>query len=545
MAPSKLRKAIGAIKDRTSITLARVGGSTSVSSLEVAILKATRHDENPPNQRYVNEIISLTTYSRNLVNNCVTIIGQRLNKTKNWVVALKTLILVQRLLSQGTQVLEKEIFYATRRGTKFLNLCDFRDSSRKSCAWDYTSFIRAYALYLDEQLEFRMQGYKGRSGGYTYRGEEGNVTNAMVAKGTPVSEMTDDAIFSRINHLMQLLDRFLACRPTGAAQHSRVVMMALFPIVKESIPLFHNITEVLGILIDRFMQLDIPDMVKVYEIFHRISKQIDEVESFYDWTKGIGILRFSDYPEINKIPQSKLDTMDDFIRQKTAMLQNKMKITSPVRQVKKAEPQKALPPPEDTKSEDIKIQEEGDLLNLSEDAAGTEEEYVDTYALALINSGLTTTAPTSTAGDWELALVQSVSQFSNQKPSLPNGLDTFILDNMYQQGAMPHQVMPSSGSASSVVGLGWGPHVLALPAPPQANNGFSTNYDPFAASLAIAPPSYVQMPEIEKKHQLLVEEQLMWQQYARDGMQGQVGLAKVQQQQHSYQYITGGYTQTW
>lgn len=211
MAPSKIRKAIGAIKDSTSITLARIGGSTSISNLEIAIVKATRHDENPPNQRYVNEIINLTTYSRTLVNACVTIIGQRLNKTKNWVVALKALILIQRLLSQGTQLMEKEIFYATRKGTKFLNMCDFRDSSSKSYAWDYTAFIRTYALYLDEQLEFRMQGHRGRSGGFMYRGEEGN------AKGTHVSEMTDDALFSRINHLMQLLDRFLACRPAGTS----------------------------------------------------------------------------------------------------------------------------------------------------------------------------------------------------------------------------------------------------------------------------------------------------------------------------------------
>ncbi|KAL8553625.1 hypothetical protein ACS0TY_002074 [Phlomoides rotata] len=550
MAPSKIRRAIGAIKDRTSISLARVGSSTSISNLEVAVVKATRHNENPPNQRYVTEILSLTSYSRALVNACVSVIGQRLNKTKNWVVALKTLILIQRLLYQGSQVLEKEIFYATRKGTKFLNMCDFRVSSSKSNAWDYTAFIRTYALYLDEQLEFRMQGNRGRSGGFTYRGEEGNASNAMVANGNNVSEMKDDAVFSRINHLVQVLDRFLACRPTGAAKHNRVVIVALFPIVKESIQLFHNITEVLGVLIDRFMQLDIPGMVKVHDIFSRVSKQFDELDSFYDWSKTIGIMCFSDYPEVKKIPQSKLDMMDDFIRQKSAMLQNRK--PTPVEQVKKEEPQKALPPPEvatngeikETREEDMRIQEVGYLLNLSEDAPGT-EEHGDTLALALFNSGPTSTSTQWDSGDWEMALVQSVSQFSNQKPSLPKGLDSFILDDMYQQGGMPPQVVSSSGSASSVaVGFGRGQQMLALPAPPAANGGFSTNYDPFAASLAIAPPPYVQMSEIEKRHQLLVEEQLMWQQYARDGMQGHVGLAKAQQQ-NSYQYFTGGYTQTW
>lgn len=97
-------------------------------------------------------------------------------------------------------------------------MCDFRDSSSKS--WDYTSFIRMYALYLDEQLEFRLQGHRGRSGGSLYHGEEGNggaASNAVVAKGTHVSEMNDKAVFSRIKHLTQLLDRLLACRPTGTS----------------------------------------------------------------------------------------------------------------------------------------------------------------------------------------------------------------------------------------------------------------------------------------------------------------------------------------
>ncbi|KAL8497799.1 hypothetical protein ACS0TY_021218 [Phlomoides rotata] len=92
------------------------------------------------------------------------------------------------------------------------------------------------------------------------------------------------------------------------------------------------------------MQLDIAGMVKVHDIFSRISKQFDELDSFYDWSKTIGIMCFSDYPEVKKIPQSKLDMMDDFIRQKSAMLQNRK--PKPVEQVKKEEPQKALPPPE-------------------------------------------------------------------------------------------------------------------------------------------------------------------------------------------------------
>lgn len=127
-----------------------------------------------------------------------------------------------------------------------------------------------------------------------------------------------------------------------------------------------------------------------------------------------------------------------------------------------------------------------------------------------------------------------------------------MLDGMYQQGAVAQVVASSgvvaTGSASSVaLGSAGRPAMLALPAPPSADGGAQsttcTTTDPFAASLAIAPPSYVQMSEMEKKQRLLVDEQVMWQQYQKDGMQGQVGLARTTQS-NPYAYNTGGYTQT-
>ncbi|GFP98661.1 putative clathrin assembly protein at1g03050 [Phtheirospermum japonicum] len=467
-------------------------------------------------------------------------------------------------------------------------MSDFRDTSGKTNAWDYSAFVRTYALYLDEVLEFRMQGRRGKRGGYAYHVEEEEVggggggataatsSGTMVVRGTPVREMKIDRIFSRVHHLMQLLERFLACRPTGAAKENRVVSVALYPIVKESFQLCYDITEILGVLIDRFMQLEIPDMVKVHEVFCRVSKQYDELDSFYAWCKTFGIARSSEYPDVEKITQKKLDMMDDFIHEKSALEQNRgPETTEPtpetVEEVNEPDMNsiKALPPPEGFTDETEKEEEEkepetpkveekkkqdiGDLLNLGADAPTT-EEHGDQLALALFDGGLATTATpsgkapweafkeSSSSGDWEMALVQSVSHLSNQTANLPGGFNTMVLDGMYQQGRMAQAVASSglvaTGSASSVaLGSAGRPAVLALPAPPAAEGGA-------ASSSAIAPPAYVQMSELEKKQRLLAEEQAMWQQYARDGRQGQVGLTKVQQN-NAYPYNTGGYTRTY
>lgn len=212
MAPSKFRKAIGAVKDQTSIGLAKVGSSASLSDLDVAIVKATRHEEMPAEERHIREIMSLTSYSRAHVGACVAAISKRLSKTKNWVVALKALMLIQRLLADGDPAYEQEIFFTTRRGTRLLNMTDFRDTSR-SDSWDYSAFVRTYALYLDEQLEFRMQGRSWKRGVLEYDEDEEEAGAPM--RTTPVRDMRDDGVFSRIQHLMQILERFLACHPRG------------------------------------------------------------------------------------------------------------------------------------------------------------------------------------------------------------------------------------------------------------------------------------------------------------------------------------------
>lgn len=227
MAPSKLRKAIGAMKDQTSIHLAKVSGNDdSVADLEVAIVKATSHEDFPADERHVREILTLTCHSPAHVAACVSAISRRLSKTRDWVVALKALMLIHRLLTHGDPAYEQEVFFATRRGTRLLNMSDFRDGgASRSESWDFSAFVRTYALYLDEQLEFRMQMRRSRKverNDYYYEEEEEEAAAATPARvPTPVKELKNDLVYSRIHHYAHILDRFLACKPTGTTLVNR------------------------------------------------------------------------------------------------------------------------------------------------------------------------------------------------------------------------------------------------------------------------------------------------------------------------------------
>ncbi|EYU20257.1 hypothetical protein ABFS82_01G004000 [Erythranthe guttata] len=586
MAPSTLRKAIGAVKDQTSIGIAKVASNTA-PELEVAVVKATSHDDDPASEKHIREILHLSS-SHGYVSACVVFVSKRLGKTRDWIVALKCLMLVHRLFNDGDHLFQHEFTYATRRGTRLLNLSDFRDEAHSN-SWDHSAFVRAYAMYLDQRLELmayereqrsdlikklgvrdydymNMYRFHKSSSGIRRSRSSGDVrdsTQEMIAATPPLREMEPGRIFGKMDHLQRLLDRFLSCRPTGLAKNERMVLVALYYTVKDSFNLYADICEVLAVLLDKFFDMEYQDCVKAFDFYATSAKQIDELVGFYNWCKGIGVARSSEFPEIQKVSSKLLETLDEFVRDRA----NATK--SPVRKVEKeveepAEPEIiALPPPEnyspppppppplppqpELEPAKIAIQETADLLDLRDEGVSADDQG-NKFALALfagparangvspeVTSAWQNPAAESGKADWELALVESASHLSQQKASLGGGLDPLLLNGMYDQGMVRQNVSMahlSGGSASSVaLPEKSKTPVLALPAPDGGAMEI-VGGDPFAASLSIPPPSYVQMADMEKKQHLLVQEQIVWQQYSANGMQGQASFAKIS---------TGGY----
>uniref|UniRef100_A0ACD5TM42 Uncharacterized protein n=1 Tax=Avena sativa TaxID=4498 RepID=A0ACD5TM42_AVESA len=588
MAPSKLRKALGAVKDRASIGLAKVGGTSGAASseLEVAIVKATKHDESfPADERHIREVLALTRRSCAYASACVASLSRRLGRTRSWDVALKTLVIVHRLLSDGEPTFEQELFYATRRGTRMLNMSDFCGRISED-TWDFTAFVRTYAAYLDDRLECRMQArhggasrskvlldelYRSPSNRFISDGANENRREdaaadaaakavALVPRDTPTSEMTLEQLLGKVHQLQHLLDRFNACRPAGAARASRVVTVSLFPLVKESVQLYCELTEVMAALTEQFPGMETADCERVYGVFCGLVKELDELDSFYAWCKDAYVCRESDVPEVELITQKKLELMDDFILDRRGA-ESEQRLPPPSPEPPSPEPEadeydmnttRALPAPITERPAGVQeahtagdasdaelempliiadvVDEEADFLNLKADAMSG-EEHGQQLALALFDGNPAGSAPTSdlfdtSSADWETALVESASALANQRAALGGGLNMMVLDGMYNHAAAANtQVF--SGSTSSVALRPPGTPMLALPAPPGMCSA-TAGADPFAESMVVPPPMYVQMSDMQTKQQLLTEEQMMWQHYGKNGMQGQ-GAATLEQ----------------
>lgn len=381
--------------------------------------------------------------------------------------------------------------------------------------------------------------------------------------------MKPEQLLVRMHHLQQLFDRFLACRPTGIAKHDRMILVALYPVIRESFQLYADVCEVLAVLLDRFFDMEYNECVKAFEAYASAAKQIDELCAFYAWCKDTGVARSSEYPEVQRITEKLLETLEEFMRDRAKRPKSPepVPVPEPVEEEAPVEDMnsiKALPPPEDWKEEQPAepVEEEvketppppppepqPDLVDLREDTVSADEQG-NRLALALF-SGPTANGSWNAFGssddsqvtsawqnpaaepgkaDWELALVETASNLSKQKADLPGGFDPLLLSGMYDQGAVKQHVNANmtTGSASSVALPLPGKaatQVLALPAPDGSVQ--TIGGDPFAASLAIPPPAYVQMSDMEKKQQFLVQEQQVWNQYQKDGMQGQATLSKI------------------
>ncbi|XP_051132482.1 putative clathrin assembly protein At1g03050 [Andrographis paniculata] len=354
---------------------------------------------------------------------------------------------------------------------------------------------------------------------------------------------------------MRLLEKFLACKPTGAAKRNKFVIVALQPIVTESFNIFYDMTEVIATLIDRFMQLEVLDMVQVHRIFFQVSQQYDELDTFYYWCKSNRIMGASKYPVVEKIPKAKLDTMYDFIHEKSKLLRSNKTGAEPddERVIKALSPVNVyIERPDNTNEvskEMIKTQEVGDLLDLSEDSPCDNQDPGNKMALVLYDGNppaATTTTPTSmiTVPQWEAFSDSSTTQWETFDNNTPSNWEKTSLNN-HKASFNPFMLDGTAPTTPS-----------ALPAPLPGNVGLPYNADPFAASLAIVPQTTTHMPD--KNQRFLLDQQPHWiqppaQQYPRDGMG--MGMARwtglgngqqLQHQQYPYrQRVAGGYTQAW
>ncbi|XP_041015218.1 putative clathrin assembly protein At2g01600 isoform X1 [Juglans microcarpa x Juglans regia] len=490
------RKAYGAFKDTTTVGLAHV--NSDYADLDVAIVKATNHVECPPKERHLRKILVATSAIRPRadVAYCIRALSRRLAKTRNWTVALKTLIVFHRLSREGDPILREELVNFSERGC-ILQLSNFKDDS-SPIAWDCSAWVRTYALFLEERLEcYRVLKYDIEAQRLP-RPSQGQDKQGY----SRTRDLDSEDLLEQLPALQQLLYRLLGCRPEGAAVGNYIIQYALALVLKESFKIYCAINDGIINLIDKFFEMPRHEAATAFDVYKRAGQQASSLSDFYTICKGLELARNFQFPVLREPPQSFLTTMEEYIREapRVVTVPNEPLLQLTYRpeedsfeetKISSDEPEPAasfnaaVPNVEITQTmTPQKNFETGDLLGLDYNTADTSTiEDRNALALAIVPSD-PGTAPTFDsnvvqakdfdATGWELALVTTPSSniSSVNERQLAGGLDTLILNSLYDEGAYRAAQQP----------------VYGAPTP----NPFEVQ-DPFALSSSIAPPPAVQM----------------------------------------------------
>lgn len=501
MSGGGLRKALGALKDTTTVSLAKV--NSDYKELDIAIVKATNHVERPAKEKHIRAVFASisATRPRADVAYCIHALAKRLSKTHNWAVALKTLIVIHRALREVDPTFHEEVINYGRSRSHMLNMAHFKDDSSPN-AWDYSAWVRSYALFLEERLEcFRVLKYD-------------------IETDRPRTKDLDTAeLLEHLPALQLLLFRVLGCQPQGAAVHNFVIQLALSLVASESIKIYQAISDGTVNLVDKFFEMQRHDALKALDIYRRAGQQAERLSEFYEVCKSLDIGRGERFIKIEQPPASFLQAMEEYVKEaprgstfrKDQTVDNKIdapkeilaieyKKTPEVEEAKPPSP----PPPEPVKVE-APVVEPPDLLGLDDPLpVASELDEKNALALAIVPvEQPTSVAPTQgngTAG-WELALVTAPSsnESATAASKLAGGLDKLTLDSLYDDAIRRNNQNASYNP--------WEPQPMA--GPMMQPNG----HDPFYASGMVAAPHSVQMAAMaNQQHAFMLQQQQQQQQ---------------------------------
>ncbi|XP_073155362.1 putative clathrin assembly protein At5g57200 isoform X3 [Henckelia pumila] len=451
------RKAYGALKDSTKIGLATI--KSDFKDLDIAIIKATNHDECPPKERHVRKILVAVSVSRPRadVAYCIYALSRRLAKTRNWIVAIKTLIVFHRTLREADPSFREEILRYSQRRNLF-HVSKFKDFS----TWDCSVWVRTYGLFLEERLEcFRTLNYDV---------ETDEVPKSVVAESYQscgkVQMMKDGELLRKLPALQQLLHRTVDCQPQGVASHNFLVQYAAALVLKESFKIYCTISDGITKLIAKFFKMPKNDAIRVLDIYRRSAHHTELLVDFYKFCKTLALARTSQFPVLRQLPPSFLETMEKYVKE-APLLRSVPSNKQLEYRVTEAVPQKSkgmgreeirqgfendLKKPEFINHEIgtptlISSKEPTDLIasdRLNPKAVALDQS--NALALAIIESDDNPRSANDmieTGSGWELALVTAPSNMNSTQATdsrMAGGFDKLLLDSLYEDNVARRQI---------------------------------------------------------------------------------------------------------
>ncbi|KAJ8769942.1 hypothetical protein K2173_009024 [Erythroxylum novogranatense] len=271
----KLRQALGTVKDQASIGKAMIYNYHEVkgfSDIEIAVVRATGHDCGPIDDRHMHEILFLVSNSPGSIPFLAERISRRLSKTRDSLVAFKTLLLIHRLLRGGNRNFEDRLRGAHVSGHLQMSTGWFMKNSDSS-----VRFLHKYAAYLEERVGWVIN--------------QAGKLEPVMSQGLEFrcyDEKCIDMVFRKLPKCQVFLDRVLECFPDHILpSDNNLAQAAMNNILKESFQVYTTYCECIASLLNMFFDLTSPARALACQILRTASPQSQQLHDFFQNCKQI------------------------------------------------------------------------------------------------------------------------------------------------------------------------------------------------------------------------------------------------------------------
>ncbi|KAF8398871.1 hypothetical protein HHK36_014735 [Tetracentron sinense] len=280
------RRASGVFKDKNSICIAKLSRRTPERNpdLESAIIKATSHNESSLDYKNVQRVFAWVRTSPAYIKPLVWALSKRIEKTRSWVVALKGLMLMHGVFCC-------KIPAARMIGRLPFDLSNFNDGySKPSKTWGYSAFVRVYFAFLDYRSVF-LSG------------------DSQDGKDEPMVQ-----VLLMLQQLQGLLDMLLQIRPRGDGMKVGLIREAMDCVVIEIYDVYSRICNgIAGVLVGIYAAGK-AEAVMALGVLQKAASQGEDITSYFELCREIGVLNASEFPRIEKIPEEDIRDLEQIIK---------------------------------------------------------------------------------------------------------------------------------------------------------------------------------------------------------------------------------------
>ena len=275
-------------------------GPTHEQDIDIALVKATNHDEVPPKEKHVQTILRFVGAGQSGGNilHVLNFLSKRIETQKFWVVILKCLITIHRVLREGSQESVVMTLKHVKKTGPLFQLANYKDEAPNS--WDFSSFVRVYSLYLDARIQNMVEL------GFDVEREDANGHSRT-------RYMKTDDLINKLPKLQTQMERAQACFPQGAATRATPTLMACMTVIKESFKLYRSVNDGIVNMLDKFFEVDKMNAQHLFAIYKTSLQHTEGLTAMYTRAKALNFANSMQFPQLDSPPTSLTQSMQEYI----------------------------------------------------------------------------------------------------------------------------------------------------------------------------------------------------------------------------------------